>query len=89
MAQSSSIPPTSVPVLSGEALSNPWRQWAQRLQSVNFPTTVAGLPLSARTPINTRYVVTDATSTTFLADPVGGGAHEVPVVNLSSGWRIG
>jgi hypothetical protein len=50
--------------------------------------TVAELP-SAIANKGARSFVTDATSTTFNADPVGGGANIVPVFSSGTGWKIG
>jgi hypothetical protein len=57
-------------------------------------TTVAGLatafPAGALGPIaGDRAVVTDATSTVFLAAAVGGGTNRVPVFYDGTGWKIG
>jgi hypothetical protein len=50
------------------------------------PTTVAALPVS---PQGYRAFVTDATTTTFGAAPVGGGTNAVPVYFDGVIWRIG
>lgn len=50
--------------------------------------TVSELP-SAISNKGARSLVTDATSTTFNADPVGGGSNIVPVFSSGIGWRIG
>ena len=48
---------------------------------------VAALPAASST--NARYVVTDATSTTFGAAVTGGGSNTVPVYSDGTNWRIG
>jgi hypothetical protein len=49
--------------------------------------TVAALPATA--PTGTRYFVSDATSPTFLAAPVGGGSVMAPVFFNGAGWVVG
>lgn len=51
--------------------------------------TVASLPAPASVEVGTRAFVTDATSTTFLAAAVGGGANKVPVVSNGTAWVVG
>ncbi len=53
------------------------------------PVTVANLPSAAVAGAGARAFVTDATSTTFHALAVGGGANSVPVFVDGSQWRIG
>lgn len=48
--------------------------------------TVAGLPAGV---VGQRAFVSDATSETFRAAVVGGGAFEVPIHRTSSGWKVG
>lgn len=50
--------------------------------------TVAQLP-SAVGKTGVRYMVTDATATTFWSVVVGGGANIVPVVSDGTNWKIG
>lgn len=54
--------------------------------SIYPPCVVNALPPAIT---GDRGFVTDATSTTFAAAPVGGGSHSVPVVYTGSGWIIG
>ena len=51
--------------------------------------TVANLPSATVAGVGARAFVTDATSTTFHANPVGGGAQSVPVYSDGTIWRIG
>ena len=51
--------------------------------------TVSNLPLASSAGAGARSFVTDATSTTFLAQVVGGGSNRVPVVSNGSVWVIG
>jgi len=53
------------------------------------PVTVANLPSPTVAGSGARAFVTDATSTTFHAAAVGGGANRVPVFVDGSTWRIG
>lgn len=53
------------------------------------PVNVANLPAATTANQGARAFVTDATSTTFAADPVGGGANAVPVYCTGSAWKIG
>lgn len=53
------------------------------------PVTVANLPSAATAGTGARAFVTDATSTTFHALVVGGGANSVPVFVDNGQWRIG
>jgi hypothetical protein len=55
-------------------------------QISNGPYTVGTLPTGV---FGLRAIVTDATTTTFGAAPVGGGTNEIMVTYLSSGWVIG
>ena len=48
--------------------------------------TVAKLPTGGQ---GMRAFVTDATSTTFGAAAVGGGANKVPAFHDGTGWKIG
>jgi len=53
------------------------------------PVTVANLPNPAAVGAGAKAFVTDATSTTFHAVVVGGGANNVPVFVDNGQWRIG
>jgi hypothetical protein len=53
------------------------------------PVTVANLPSAVTAGAGARSFVTDATSSTFHAQPVGGGAQIVPVYSDGTLWRIG
>ena len=53
------------------------------------PVTVANLPSPTVAGAGARAFVTDATSTTFHAAAVGGGANSVPVFVDGSTWRVG
>lgn len=53
------------------------------------PVTVANLPNPATAGSGARAFVSDATSTTFHAVAVGGGANLVPVFVDGAQWRIG
>ena len=53
------------------------------------PVLVSELPAAATVGAGTRGFVSDATSTTFAADPVGGGANTVPVYSDGTNWLIG
>lgn len=53
------------------------------------PVTVANLPSAASAGSGARAFVTDATSTTFHALVVGGGANSVPVFVDNGQWRVG
>jgi len=53
------------------------------------PVLTANLPNAATVGAGTRGFVSDATSTTFAAAPVGGGANTVPVYSDGSNWLIG
>jgi hypothetical protein len=55
--------------------------------AVGGSATVATLP-TAGTP-GRRFIVTDATATTFASIVVGGGAQRVPVYDDGINWRIG
>lgn len=50
--------------------------------------TVATLPAAASNK-SVRYVVSDATVTTFWTVVVGGGTNVVPVTSDGAAWRIG
>jgi len=70
------------------ALANAVNALIRNLSETNLGvTTVAKLPTSARA--STRAFVTDATSSTFHAAPVGGGSTSVPVFFDGSAWLIG
>lgn len=53
------------------------------------PVTVANLPNAATAKQGARAFVTDATSATFNAAVVGGGANVVPVFSDGTGWKVG
>ena len=53
------------------------------------PVTVANLPSAATAGAGARAHVTDATSTTFNAALVGGGANSVPVWSNGTAWFVG
>ena len=53
------------------------------------PVLVSELPAAATVGAGTRGFVSDATSTTFAAAPVGGGANTVPVYSDGTNWLIG
>lgn len=53
------------------------------------PVTVANLPNPEVVGTGARAFVTDATSTTFYALAVGGGANDAPVFVDGTVWRIG
>ena len=53
------------------------------------PVLVSQLPAAATVGAGTRGFVSDATSTTFAAAPVGGGANTVPVYSDGTNWLIG
>lgn len=53
------------------------------------PVTVANLPSAVTSGAGARAMVSDATSSTFHAAPVGGGAQIVPVYSDGTIWRIG
>ena len=53
------------------------------------PVTVANLPSASVAGAGARAFVTDATSSTFHANPVGGGVQIVPVYSDGTIWRIG
>jgi hypothetical protein len=55
----------------------------------SFATTVGALPSASTSGAGSRFFVTDANSTTFLATAVGGGANAVPVVSNGTNWVIG
>lgn len=50
---------------------------------------IGSLPTCNTGAKGTRYFVTDANSTTFLAAAVNGGANNVPVVCDGTGWKVG
>lgn len=52
-------------------------------------STVAGLSSAATVGIGTRFIVTDATATTYASIVAGGGANTVPVYSDGTNWRIG
>jgi hypothetical protein len=52
-------------------------------------TTVAGLPAASAANTGFRYLVSDATTTTFGAVVAGTGANRVPVYSDGTNWRIG
>jgi len=54
-----------------------------------LPVLVSQLPAAATVGAGTRGFVSDATSTTFAAAPVGGGANTVPVYSDGTNWLIG
>ena len=61
-----------------------------QVTSVLFtPVTVASLPTASTALKGTRYVVSDATATTFASTVAGGGANCVPVLCNGSNWVIG
>jgi hypothetical protein len=65
--------------------------WLNGVNAAAFPATgllVAGLP-TASTSFGMRFVVTDATATTFASVVVGGGSDSVPVYSDGTNWRIG
>lgn len=67
--------------------------WAERIQaglgeSGATSYTVATLP-TAVGKTGVRYMVTDATATTFMSTVAGGGANIVPVVSNGTSWKIG
>lgn len=51
--------------------------------------TVGGLPAASTANVGARYVVTDATTTTFATTVVGGSTCSVPVYSDGTNWRIG
>jgi len=53
------------------------------------PVLVSQLPAPGTVGAGTRGFVSDATSTTFAAAPVGGGANTVPVYSDGTNWLIG
>lgn len=54
-----------------------------------LPVTVANLPSASAAGAGASAFVSDATSTTFHAAPVGGGSQFVPVYSDGTIWRIG
>jgi hypothetical protein len=62
------------------------RSVLQQLESDTY--TVATLP-AASSNKGARYMVSDATATTFWSVVVGGGANLVPVMSDGTSWRIG
>lgn len=69
------------------------RDWAATItaglgESGATSYTVATLP-TAVGKAGVRYMVTDATATTFMSTVAGGGANIVPVVSNGTVWKIG
>ena len=89
MANPFSLPTYDVPIVEPTGFTN--RTWYFFFQGLGVPvfgaSKVAALPNNA--PQGSRAFVTDATSTTFLASAVGGGANAVPVVYNGASWVIG
>jgi hypothetical protein len=52
-------------------------------------TTYSGLPLAGTAGAGSRAFITDANTTTFLAEVSGGGSNAVPVVSNGSFWMVG
>lgn len=50
---------------------------------------VADLPTASEAGAGARGFVTDADSTTFAADAVGGNTNAVPVYCTGSAWKVG
>jgi hypothetical protein len=50
---------------------------------------VSGLPSAATAGLGARYIVTDATVTTFASIVAGTGGNTVPVYSDGTNWRIG
>jgi hypothetical protein len=53
------------------------------------PGTLASLPSAATAGIGARTIITDATTPTFGAAAVGGGAVKIPVWSDGSAWMVG
>jgi hypothetical protein len=69
------------------------RDWASTItaglgESGATSFTVATLP-TAVGKTGVRYMVTDATATTFMSTVAGGGANIVPVFSNGTVWKIG
>lgn len=52
------------------------------------PVTVASLPAASAALKGTKYVVSDATATTYASTVAGGGSYCVPVLCTGSVWII-
>src|SRR5262249_35736700 len=63
-------------------------QTLKKLDTTKNVTTVSALPAAAASK-GLRYMVTDASATTFWSIVAGGGANTVPVVSDGTNWRIG
>lgn len=86
---SNALPTFDQPLVEGEHTSRVWYKFFSTINAVtvNAPSTVSTLP--ANPDQGDRGFVTDATSTTFLAQAVGGGVNAVPVTFNGSIWVIG
>jgi hypothetical protein len=61
-----------------------------QVTSVSYtPVTVASLPAASAALKGTKYVVSDATVTTYATTVAGGGAYCVPVLCNGTNWVIG
>jgi hypothetical protein len=68
--------------MSGELSGEP-------VQEVWNTMLVSALPAAAASNVGFRYIVSDATVTTFGTVVAGGGANVVPVYSTGTNWRIG
>jgi hypothetical protein len=68
-------------------LSNNGGPYAAVLTTLS--TTFANLPLGNATVVGDRAIITDCTTTVFLAAAAGGGANRVPVFYNGSAWIVG
>lgn len=62
---------------------------ALNLLAWSVPGLVADLPLATTAGLGAQSFVTDATSGTFGAAVVGGGAHKVPIYSDGTQWLVG
>lgn len=68
-----------------------WQSWFAQLYAylTKSVVKVSGLPAAGTAGIGARYLVTDATVTTFASIVAGTGANIVPVYSDGTNWRIG
>jgi len=88
------VQPSLLPAKEFTTFLTGLRDWAATItaglgESGATVRTVAQLPAAAAGNQGTRYIVTDATATTFNSVVAGGGANIVPVFSTGAAWRIG
>lgn len=90
------LPPIPRPNIADKAgfLLAPWQSWFSQLyyfvtRSQLTASAASSLPTATPANLGGRYLVVDATATTFASIVAGGGANTVPVYSDGTNWRIG